>query len=84
MHGSSLTHSLPDSCSSKLYCSFLSLFSQLKQYTEDFERERVAREEAVKVKTIVEDNLQKKDREITSLREQINRHAQQQVSMIRG
>ena len=60
------------------------MFSQLKQYTEDFERERRAREEAVKVKNIVEENLHKKDKEITSLREQLNMHAQQQVSMIRG
>jgi len=34
---------------------------------EDFDHERVAREEAVKVKNIVEENLHKKDREITSL-----------------
>ena len=61
----------------KIYC-FLSLFSQLKLYTEDFDRECVAREEAVKVKNIVEENLQK-DREITSLREQLNMHARQQV-----
>lgn len=51
----------------------------MKQYTEDFDRERVAREEAVKVKNIVEENLQKKEREISSLREQINMHARQQV-----
>ena len=51
----------------------------MKQYTEDFDRERVAREEAVKVKNIVEENLQKKEREITSLREQLNMHARQQV-----
>lgn len=55
----------------------------MKQYTEDFERERMAREEAVKVKNIVEENSHKKDKEITSLREQLNMHAQQQVSMIR-
>ena len=55
---------------------------QLKQYTEDFDRERTAREEAVKVKNIVEEQINKKDREISSLRQQLNVHAQHQVCTI--
>ena len=52
---------------------------QLKQYTEDFDRERTAREEAVKVKNIVEEQSVKKERELTSLRQLLNVHAKQQV-----
>ena len=55
---------------------------QLKQYTEDFDRERTAREEAVKVKNIVEEQSVKKDKELTSLRHQLNIHAQHQVCTI--
>ncbi len=49
--------------------------SQLKMYQEDFERERQAREAAVKVRNMVEERIVKKEKEVKELRERLNQQA---------
>ena len=44
-------------------------------YHEDFDRERNAREAAVKVKNLAEDRMKKMDRELKELRERLNQQA---------
>ena len=48
---------------------------QLKAYQEDFERERQAREAAVKVKNMVEERIAKKEKEVKELRDRLNQQA---------
>ena len=48
---------------------------QIKIYHEDFDRERNAREAAVKVKNLAEDRMKKMDRELKDLRDRLNQQA---------
>jgi hypothetical protein len=48
---------------------------QIKIYHEDFDRERNAREAAVKVKNLAEDRMKKMDRELKELRDRLNQQA---------
>ncbi|XP_064395087.1 myosin-11-like isoform X2 [Halichondria panicea] len=54
--------------------------AQLKMYQEDFERERQAREAAVKVRNMVEERIIKKEKEVKELRERLNQQAMTTLS----
>ena len=51
------------------------LFQQLKLYHEDFERERHAREAAIKVKNLAEERMKKMERDMKELRDRLNQQA---------
>ena len=54
----------------------LHLFAtQLKLYHEDFERERHAREAAIKVKNLAEERMKKMERDMKELRDRLNQQA---------
>jgi hypothetical protein len=48
---------------------------QLKLYHEDFERERHAREAAIKVKNLAEERMKKMERDMKELRDRLNQQA---------
>lgn len=50
----------------------LSFLLQLKLYHEDFERERHAREAAIKVKNLAEERMKKMERDMKELRDRLN------------
>lgn len=56
-----------------------SLLLQIKQYIEDFQREREAREAALFERQKIDQQNTEKDREIVALKQQLKVHAQQQV-----
>ena len=49
--------------------------TQLKLYHEDFERERHAREAAIKVKNLAEERMKKMERDMKELRDRLNQQA---------
>ena len=51
------------------------LHTQLKLYHEDFERERHAREAAIKVKNLAEERMKKMERDMKELRDRLNQQA---------
>ena len=59
------------------YCT-----QQLKLYHEDFERERHAREAAIKVKNLAEERMKKMERSIKELRDRLNQQAARRLSQV--
>ena len=53
----------------------------MKIYQEDFDREKDAREAAMKVKNLAEDRIKRMEKELKECREQLNQHAAHRITV---